>query len=217
MKTSTQTNKIAPPVASHEGLRIFPFLRSKPKVEKIDLSVISQSKAVVSILKQKMYVFTGVNQYHVYPVSTSKYGLGDDLGSYKTPVGLFVVKSKIGEGLKSGIVFKSREPTGEVVRPNAPNRDPIVTRIIWLQGLEKRNQHAYQRCIYIHGTPQEKELGQPASFGCIRMASKDVIKVYGMLSENTRVAILEEIDDSTLRKLHYVEVPENASRGRAKA
>ena len=217
LKPSPETNKNTQPVACHEGLRIFRFLISKPKAPKPDFNVIAQSKAVISVLKQKMYVFTGVNHYCVFPVSTSKYGVGDDLGSYKTPVGLFVVKSKIGEGLKSGIVFKSREPTGEVVRPNAPNRDPIVTRIIWLQGLEKRNQHAYQRCIYIHGTPQEKELGQPASYGCIRMASKDVIKVYEMLSENNRVAILEEIDDSILRKLHYVEAPENASRGRAKA
>jgi lipoprotein-anchoring transpeptidase ErfK/SrfK len=216
-KTSPVTNKIDQPVAGHEIWRIFPLLRSKPKVEKTELSMIAQSKAVISVLKQKMYVFTGVNQYRVYPVSTSKYGLGDDLGSYKTPLGLFVVKTKIGEGLKPGVVFKSREPTSEVVRPNAPDRDPIVTRIIWLQGLEKRNQHAYQRFIYIHGTPQEKDLGHPASFGCVRMASSDVIKVYEMLAENSRVAILEELDDSTLRKLHYVEARGSVNKVRTKA
>ena len=215
-KVVAKKNIKSQPLAKHEGFNLFSLLSPKPKAPKPDLNMIAESKAIISVLKQKMYVFTGVNHYCVFPVSTSKYGLGDDLGSYKTPVGLFVVKTKIGEGLKPGIVFKSRQPTAEVVRPNAPNRDPIVTRIIWLQGLEKRNQHAYQRCIYIHGTPQEKELGHPASFGCVRMASKDVIKVYEMLSENTRIAILEEIDDSILRELHYVEAPENASKGRAK-
>jgi hypothetical protein len=215
-KLTAENNTKSQPVSKHERFNLFSLLLPRPKAPKPDLNMIAESKAIISVLKQKMYVFTGVNHYCVFPVSTSKYGLGDDLGSYKTPVGLFVVKTKIGEGLKPGIVFKSRQPTAEVVRPNAPNRDPIVTRIIWLQGLEKRNQHAYQRCIYIHGTPQEKELGHPASFGCVRMASKDVIKVYEMLSENTRIAILEEIDDSILRELHYVEAPENASKGRAK-
>lgn len=168
-------------------------------------SLISLSKAIVSIVHQRMYVFSADKHFREYPISTSKYGIGDDLNSYKTPTGLFRIHSKFGEGLKLGTVFKARQPTGEVVFPNAKDRDPIVTRIIWLEGLENSNRHALERCIYIHGTPQERDLGRPSSFGCVRMASKDVVKVYEMLQEQSRVAILDELDKGTLKKLHYVE------------
>ena len=168
-------------------------------------NLISQSKAIISILHQRMYVFFGEKRFSEYSISTSKFGVGDDWGSYKTPTGLFKVYSKIGGGLHPGTVLKSRQPTHEVVAPNAKDRDPIVTRIIWLEGLESSNCHALERCIYIHGTPQEQELGRPASFGCVRMASKDVVKVYEMLPEQARVAILNRLDKGTLKKLHYVE------------
>ena len=167
---------------------------AKPPEARPDAIVIKQSKVIISILNQRMYVFMGDNRFREFPVSTSKYGLGDEPGSYKTPLGRFRVRCKFGTGLKSGVVLKSREPTSEIVSPNAKGRDPIVTRIIWLQGLEKSNQHAFERCIYIHGTPQENDLGRPASFGCIRMASKDVIKIYDMLPENSNVSILDKID-----------------------
>jgi hypothetical protein len=168
-------------------------------------NLISQSKAIISILHQKMYVFLGDKHFREYPISTSKYGVGDEFGSYKTPTGLFRVYSKIGEGLSLGAVLKSRQPTREVVATNAKDRDPIVTRIIWLEGLESTNRHALERCIYIHGTPQERDLGRPASFGCVRMASKDVVVVYEMLPEQSRVAILDSLDKGTLKKLHYIE------------
>ncbi len=168
-------------------------------------SLIALSKAIISVLHQRMYVFSTDKHFSEYPISTSKFGIGDEFNSYKTPTGLFRIHSKFGDGLKLGTVFKGRQPTGEVVVPNAKDRDPIVTRIIWLEGLEPSNCHALERCIYIHGTPQEGDLGRPSSFGCVRMASKDVAKVYEMLPEHSRVAILDELDKGSLKKLHYVE------------
>ncbi len=124
-----------------------------------------------------------------YPVSTSKFGLGDTPGSYATPVGTFRVKKKIGDGAPAGAVFKSRQLTGEVLAVDAPGRDPIVTRILWLDGLEPQNRRAFERFIYIHGTPEERNIGTPVSFGCIRMRSKDVIELYNMVGEGARVVV----------------------------
>ncbi len=187
---------------------LFPSLFNKKQNQVPDLHVIEKSRALISVVSQKIYIFLDEKHYRTFPVSTSKYGVGDDFGSYKTPTGLFRVKTKLGEGLKPGIVFKSRQPTNEIVRPNAPDRDSIVTRIIWLEGLEKKNRNALERCIYIHGTPEERNLGKPASFGCIRMSSSDIIRAYDLIPENAHVAISDNIDQSTLRKLHYLEVKE---------
>ena len=144
---------------------------------------------LISTADQKMVVFRDHREIAIYPVSTSKFGLGDSPGSNATPLGLLCVKKKIGDNVPSGGVFKSRQFTGEVLRPNAPGRDPIVTRIIWLQGLEDRNRHAYGRFIYIHGTPEEWKLGQPASYGCIRMKSSDVISLYDTIGRGAKVRI----------------------------
>ena len=83
-------------------------------------------------------------------------------------------------------------PSGEVLSPNAPGRDPIVTRIIWLRGLEASNANAFNRCIYIHGTPEEKFIGQPASYGCVRMCSKDVTEVYAQIQLGALVRIIPD-------------------------
>lgn len=171
----------------------------------IPLILKNSSKVIVSILHQKMYVLFDNKHFREYPVSTSKYGVGDEFGSYKTPTGIFRVHSKYGDGLNIGAVLKSRKPTREIVSPNSKDRDPIVTRIIWLEGLESSNRHAFERCIYIHGTPQETNLGRPASFGCIRMASKDVLQVYEVLPQQSCVAILNEFDKKTLKKLRFIE------------
>lgn len=129
---------------------------------------------IVSVKEQKLLLKTDGKEEAVYPVSTSKFGIGDRFGSYATPLGKLLVKVKIGMGRPLGTVFKSRTPTGEVLKPNAPGRDPIVTRILWLEGQESGNQNAFNRGIYIHGTPEEKLIGRPASYGCIRMRSSDV-------------------------------------------
>jgi lipoprotein-anchoring transpeptidase ErfK/SrfK len=124
-----------------------------------------------------------------FPVSTSKFGLGDGSGSYATPLGTLAIASKIGGNAPLGTVFKSRKPTGEILRPNAPGRDPIVTRILWLRGLEKRNARAFARNIYIHGTPEERLIGRPASYGCIRMRSRDVTQLFAAVGVGTKIEV----------------------------
>ena len=125
-----------------------------------------------------------------FAISTSKFGLGDQPGSRETPLGRMEVTKKIGAGVPLGAVFKNRRPTGEILRPDAPGRDPIVTRIIWLKGLEYRNRNAFNRFIYIHGTPEERNLGHPASFGCIRMRSSDVKEVFDIVGLGASVDII---------------------------
>jgi lipoprotein-anchoring transpeptidase ErfK/SrfK len=124
-----------------------------------------------------------------YPVSTSKFGLGDSSGSYATPLGAMKIASKIGGNAPLGAVFKNRSMTGEILRPNAPGRDPIVTRILWLRGMEKQNARAFARNIYIHGTPEERLIGRPASFGCIRMRSRDVAQLFGAVNVGTKIEV----------------------------
>ena len=124
-----------------------------------------------------------------YPVSTSKFGLGDGSKSYATPLGVMAIASKIGANAPLGTVFKSRRPTGEVLRPDAPGRDPIVSRILWLRGLEKQNARAYPRNIYIHGTPEERLIGRPVSYGCIRMRSRDVAQLFNAVPVGTRIRV----------------------------
>jgi lipoprotein-anchoring transpeptidase ErfK/SrfK len=104
-------------------------------------------------------------------------------------LGTLEIAQKIGSGAPSGAVFKDRRRTGEIVPPNAPGRDPIVTRILWLRGRELQNARAYSRCIYIHGTPEESNIGMPASYGCIRMRSRDVIDLYNIVGNGARVRI----------------------------
>lgn len=125
-----------------------------------------------------------------FPVSTSKFGLGDSPNSYATPLGSMEIASKIGGNAPMGAVFKSRKLTGEILPPNARGRDPIVTRILWLRGLEKSNARAHSRNIYIHGTPVEKLIGRPVSYGCIRMRSRDVARLFGAVNVRTKVAVL---------------------------
>jgi lipoprotein-anchoring transpeptidase ErfK/SrfK len=124
-----------------------------------------------------------------YPISTSKFGLGDGSGTYRTPLGTLFVSGKFGDRLPSGAVIKSRMATGEIVDPNAPGRDAIVSRVIWLRGKEEQNRAAHDRCIYIHGTPEERRIGKPASFGCIRMRSKDVIALYDLAHIGMHVTV----------------------------
>src|SRR5205814_2114762 len=125
-----------------------------------------------------------------YDVSTSKFGLGDQPRSYGTPLGHLEIAKKIGGGSPVGMKFHDRLPTGEIVHANSPGRDPIVTRILWLKGLERQNARAYDRKIYIHGTAEEWKVGHPASYGCIRMRSADVVKLYNTVGEGARVDIV---------------------------
>lgn len=152
----------------------------------------SQSLILVSVKDQKMAVVEGGQTVATFPVSTSKFGLGDREGSYATPLGEMEVAAKIGGGAPIGGVFKSRQFTGEVLRPNAPGRDPIVSRILWLRGLESQNSQAYGRGIYIHGTAEERTIGRPASYGCIRMRSRDVVRLYDTVGVGARVKVVTQ-------------------------
>ena len=149
-------------------------------------------EAVISIAEQRMAVLRDGMLVEKYKISTSKFGLGDSYGSYKTPLGRHRICDKIGEGLPAGAVIKHRNATGEVLPANARGRDPIVTRILWLEGLEQRNANARSRGIYIHGTVEEDKLGNPVSYGCIRMRSRDVIDTFESLPLGTVVTIQQE-------------------------
>jgi len=144
----------------------------------------------VSVPDQKMALYHQGELVATYPVSTSKFGLGDERGSYKTPTGRMEVVKKIGGEAPLGAVFKSRKWTGEVLPPDAPGRDPIVSRILWLNGLERQNRNAYSRYIYIHGTAAESDIGTPASYGCIRMRSTDIADLYEKIGEGTTVYVM---------------------------
>jgi len=150
----------------------------------------TRNKMVVSVTDQKLLLVKDGKPVKSYTISTSKFGIGSKNGSNYTPLGQMQVARKIGDGYPSGMVFKSRRPTGEVLRPNAPGRDPIVGRIMWLHGLEAQNSNTFKRCVYIHGTPEEWRLGTPASYGCIRMGQKDVVDLYDRIGEGAEVRVM---------------------------
>src|SRR5213082_3727052 len=149
-------------------------------------------RLIISVRDQKLMLLENGAKVATYPVSTSRFGLGDFWGRMTTPLGYLMVAKKIGDNAPTGAVFHNRRFTGEVLQPNAPGRDPVTTRIIWLRGLEAQNAHAFQRCIYIHGTPQEKTIGRPASYGCIRMKSSDVAALYDRIPLGALVQITPE-------------------------
>jgi len=147
---------------------------------------------VISAREQKLALLNRGNLMAVYPISTSKFGLGDWPGSSFTPLGELEIAKKIGDNAPPGTVFKDRRRTGEIIAPDSPGRDPIVTRILWLRGREARNAHAYGRMIYIHGTPEERFIGIPASYGCIRMRSRDIINLYDIVGVGAAVTVVDE-------------------------
>ena len=147
-----------------------------------------QLKIQISMRDQRLTLRAGRKKVAAYPVSTSRFGLGSKEGSFKTPTGKFRVAEKIGEGMRSGTVFKSRrpvKPTKKMLRDD----DLVMTRILWLDGLERRNANTHARYVYIHGTNHEEEIGTPASHGCVRMRNADVIELFERVEEGTPVEI----------------------------
>src|SRR5437773_10817025 len=151
----------------------------------------TQHHIVISTRDQKLAVLDRGTLLTTYPVSTSKFGLGDYSRSSRTPLGELEIAKKSGDNAPLGTVFKDRRRTGEIVLPNAPGRDPIVTRILWLRGREAQNANAFGRYIYIHGTPEDRNLGLPVSYGCVRMKSEDVIKLYDIVGTGAQVTIVD--------------------------
>ncbi|PWT84204.1 MAG: hypothetical protein C5B58_05070 [Acidobacteria bacterium] len=169
---------------------IFSFIAITPVFAAAPLDTSSQ--LIISVRDQKLMLVQNGGKVATYPVSTSMFGLGDAWGRMTTPLGYLAVEKKIGDNAPVGAVFHNRRLTGEILQPNAPGRDPVTTRIIWLRGLEAQNAHAFQRCIYIHGTPQEKTIGRPASYGCVRMKSSDVASLYDRIPPGALVQIIPE-------------------------
>ena len=150
----------------------------------------TRHRVVISVPEQRMALLDNGVLMATFPVSTSKFTLGDLPGSMGTPLGELQVAEKIGSSAPSGAVFKDRRRTGEILPPDSPGRDPIVTRILWLRGLEPQNANAYSRYIYIHGTPEERTIGRPASYGCVRMRSGDVMQLYDIVGRGAKVTIV---------------------------
>jgi hypothetical protein len=150
-----------------------------------------QQVLLVSVPEQKMLFIENGQEQETFLISTAKKGIGDVPDSYMTPAGTMEIAEKFGDNLALGSVLKDRVATGEVVPVEAPGRDPIVTRVLWLRGLEERNRNAYPRFIYIHGTPQESLLGTAASFGCIRMSSTDIVRLYDAIAIGAKVVVSE--------------------------
>ncbi|MBM3358999.1 MAG: L,D-transpeptidase [Betaproteobacteria bacterium] len=135
-----------------------------------------------------------------YLISTSKNGPGERNGSYCTPRGRHVVRAKVGAGQPVNTVFVERRPTGEIYSPELatqfPGRDWILTRILWLSGLEVGfnrlgNVDTMRRCIYIHGSPDSVPMGRPGSIGCVRMRNSDILELFDRVTVGTKVEIVE--------------------------
>lgn len=142
----------------------------------------------VSIHDQELSLRRGRKIIRRFPVSTSRFGLGTEAGSYKTPLGKFRISDKIGGGMPGGTIFVGRVPLGtDDARPKTD--DLILSRILWLDGLERRNANTRERFIYIHGTRHEDKIGQPDSHGCIRMRNADVIELFDLVDVSTLVKI----------------------------
>ena len=143
----------------------------------------------IDVARQRLEVLREGHVHRSYAISTSRFGLGFEHGSNKTPLGRFVVGEKIGAGAALGAVFRSRQPTGELVSQGG-EEDLILTRILWLAGLDEANANTRERYIYIHGTNQEELLGTPASHGCVRMSNADIKEFFDETPEGTVVEIV---------------------------
>lgn len=157
--------------------------------EDIPPKAVVRDGVAVTLSDQKLTVFKEGKMVKDYSISSSKFGIGNTNGSNRTPLGIHAISQKNGEGQPQGMVFKGCKPTGEVVDVDAEGRDPVVTRVIQLAGLESENRSTHRRRIYIHGTPEERYIGQPASYGCIRMKSDDIVDLFGRVHRGMPVAI----------------------------
>ena len=130
-----------------------------------------------------------------YSISTAKNGIGEVEDSYCTPTGKFKIAEKIGANLEFGAVLVDRESTGEIYNADLakknPDRDWILTRILWLDGVEVHNRNTKNRYIYIHGSPEETQMGMPGSKGCIRMHNYDVIELFESIHTGEDVVIIK--------------------------
>ncbi len=152
----------------------------------------------ISLAAQQLQLKRGGRPWKVYSVSTSKHGAGEVKGSLQTPRGRHVIRAKIGTGAPANAVFRGRRPTGEIytheLKVQFPERDWILTRILWLSGTEVGrnrlgNVDTMRRYIYIHGMPDSEPLGVPGSIGCVRMRNGDLVELFDLVPAGTAVEI----------------------------
>jgi lipoprotein-anchoring transpeptidase ErfK/SrfK len=150
----------------------------------------ARTKIGISIGDQRLTLTSDGEVLRSYPVSSSRFGIGTEEGSMKTPLGNFRIAEKIGHDAEPGTIFKARVALG----PDDPlpeTEDIITSRILWLDGMDEENANTLERFIYIHGTKHEDKIGLPASHGCIRMRDDDVIELFELVDETTQVVIRE--------------------------
>jgi L,D-transpeptidase YbiS len=150
----------------------------------------SQRNIHISIKNQRLTLKEDETPIRTYPVSTSRFGVGTEQGSLKTPTGRFRVSKKIGENMPSGTIFRGRVPL-KPDDPLPPTEDFVTSRILWLDGLDEHNANTRERFIYIHGTKHEDKIGSPAGHGCVRMRNADVIELFDLVDEGASVVIEE--------------------------
>ncbi len=142
----------------------------------------------ISIRDQRLDLVDGDSLLASYSISSSRFGLGSEEGSLKTPLGKFRVGEKIGAEMPLNTIFRGRIPIAPDEDP-ASEEDLVLTRILWLDGLEEHNTNTRDRFIYIHGTNHEDDIGQPASHGCIRMKNADLITLFDQIPTGAEVHI----------------------------
>ena len=142
----------------------------------------------ISIRDQRLTLKDGETPIRKYPVSTSRFGTGTEEGSLKTPTGQFMIAQKIGHQMPKDTIFRGRVPL-KPEDPPPPTEDFVMSRILWLDGLEEHNANTRDRFIYIHGTKHEDKIGTPASHGCVRMRNADVVELFDLVDEGAQVII----------------------------
>lgn len=149
----------------------------------------------INIAQQNLEIFYEKNMhlenkpFASYKISSSQFGLGTEPGSFCTPLGSFIIEEKIGDGAPERMIFQGRKPTG-IIAQLGGEEDHVLTRILWLSGLEHENANTRDRFIYIHGTNQEELLGSPASHGCIRLANTTMVELFNNVEEGDLVEIV---------------------------
>jgi len=150
----------------------------------------ARTKIDVSVRDQRLILTRDGEKLRFFRISTSRFGIGTEEGSLKTPLGNFRIAEKIGDNAPPGTIFKARVALGPD-DPPPDTEDFITSRILWLDGLDEHNANTRERFIYIHGTKHEDEIGTPASHGCIRMRNADIIELFELVDETTEVVIRE--------------------------
>jgi lipoprotein-anchoring transpeptidase ErfK/SrfK len=154
----------------------------------------------IELQEQRLDLYRDEKLQSSYPISSAINGPGEKLGSGCTPLGEHLIRIKIGEGEPENAVFEARRPTGEIYTPELgeafPERDWILTRILWLSGKESGfnrggDRDSLRRFIYIHGCPDSEPMGEPRSHGCIRMRNSDLLELFDRVETGTSVEILE--------------------------